>query len=722
MTKNLIYLLLLYATHASARTQSESPPQVIINGGKSDIEMSRDFIAGKVIVGQQRIASSGLQNAGELLRREPAISLDKNGRIGLLGLSGYTQVLVDGMPYSGDPFSIDLIHIDKIEIIKTTSAKTGPLGIAGTINIIRKKTDRQAYKNVRLGASGPRNGLGADIAWSNNEISQNSPFSYNLSISAGKKPTSSENSYSQRSLRNDDNNVSEFSGDIVGSNVLHTLTVTTELAWAASPSYKLIFSPDAAKIRLQNESVEKRRWVDGRNYFSKQNNQQSLSGFSLPLRFEWKINSASNLFIKYSKNYSSQVLNAERVQRGLSQSGHYFTNFERKELRDDFVNADFFIDLENGHEISAGGKLVRNKQETEYLDYVDDQRDRSLSFLGQHSTSVVETKQFYIQDEWRIDRTLAINAGLSVEHRTYKFFEDVKSSKAQFAMWSPSLNLSKKIRGNNKRQLRFSLARSFQVPNVTQMLMHPVINSFAPCVVGQLCRENSIDTADLSGNSQLQPERATSLNLSYTHGVLKDSEFSVELFIRDIQDKIVNELGLDNVFWSNLPRFVYRPTNFGEANIKGVNLEGRLSSKDISKALPEVEAHGSIGWARSKLSNLPGPDNHIEGHTPWKAKFGASYDLNSFPLKVGIESSYLPGDWQRTNGSERVFQPRRLMLGANASWKINATSRLTLNLDNILQRTVSEISEYDNPSVLLQRLNGKRSYARLTVRFETKLK
>ena len=101
MHRRLACLLAVYCTGTHAQIEaSAAPQQVVISGAQTDLEASQDFVAGKIIIGQKKIAGSGLQNTGELLRREPAISVDKSGRIGLLGLPGYTQVLVDGAPSS----------------------------------------------------------------------------------------------------------------------------------------------------------------------------------------------------------------------------------------------------------------------------------------------------------------------------------------------------------------------------------------------------------------------------------------------------------------------------------------------------------------------------------------------------------------------------------------------------------------------------------------------
>lgn len=51
--------------------------QVVVNGSQTDIEASRDFVAGKLIIGRKQIADSGLQNVSEILKREPAVSVGK---------------------------------------------------------------------------------------------------------------------------------------------------------------------------------------------------------------------------------------------------------------------------------------------------------------------------------------------------------------------------------------------------------------------------------------------------------------------------------------------------------------------------------------------------------------------------------------------------------------------------------------------------------------------
>jgi hypothetical protein len=131
--------------------------------------------------------------------------------------------------------------------------------------------------------------------------------------------------------------------------------------------------------------------------------------------------------------------------------------------------------------------------------------------------------------------------------------------------------------------------------------------------------------------------------------------------------------------------------------------------------------HGSLGFAHSTLSDVPGPDNRVDGQLPWRAKLGGSYTLKAVPLKLGMEASVLPSDWTRSSASERVVQSSRQTLGINGSWKLDAKSKLTFNLDNLLYRSATRIEEYRNGADLLRVSTSGDDHARIGVKFDTSL-
>jgi outer membrane receptor for ferrienterochelin and colicin len=702
--------------------KAPTPQQVVVNGGKSDVEKSRDFVAGKLIIGKQRIAESGLPTAGELLRREPAISVGKDGRIGMLGLPGYTQVLVDGQPYpQGDPFAIDLVEIERIEIIKSATAATGPFGIAGTINIIRRKADRKALTTLRAGVTTKAGHPGADIAWSNNQVAADGAFSYNLSLSARYVPMPVSSQYVEAREAPGVAPQAVFDGTVSGSGDTQTVTVAGDFAWKVGADHKLGFRPNATGFKVPAESQEQRRWENGNSLLVRQRTDASFPVYSLPLRWNWQLDEDSALAVNMSMNHILSSNAVSRLESGIGVPGH-----DRSHRRDDqrtnyFLDVDFNTEVKGGHAITAGAKLVRNEANATYADFIDGAPDLSLAALGHESSIRSDSMRLFAQDDWRIDRTLALNLGLSAEHRNYEIVEGPVRNRTQFNLWSPSVHVAKKIGGNSKRQFRVSLARTFQQPLSDQLLLHPSIDAFAPCPSGGLCGSNTIDTADRSGNPRLLPERALGLNASYTHGVGKSSELALEVYTRDIRNKIGWEIASENVAWANAARYVLRPANLGEARVRGVNLEGRFAGKDIWKAAPDIELHGSLGFARSELSDIPGPDNRIAGQTPWRAKLGGSYSMTAVPLKWGFEANYLPGDWVRGSLNTRAYESNRETLDLNASWKLSAKSRLLINLDNLLHKTNHRIDDYLEASDVLRLSTRSADYARFAIRFETTL-
>jgi outer membrane receptor for ferrienterochelin and colicins len=712
--------LMLFASQAWADTEKISTQQVVVNGKQTDVEAGQDAIAGKVIIGKQRIAESGLQNVGELLRREPAISIGKDGRLGLLGLPGYTQILVDGLPPQGDPLATDLVHIEHIDILKSTTAASGPFGIAGTINIVRRKAERKSFTQASAGAGSTGGRVGANLSWMNNQIAVDSPFVYNLSLSARRTETPSASHYLETRSAPGSPPTPEFRGDAASSDVFQSLTVASEFTWTAGPEHKLAFAPDLGRFQAPGGGEELRRQADGRTLAITQDHGDTMTLWSLPLRWNWQ-RADSTLALRVQLNGQRRDSDVRHRQDGSDTPAFLRKNGMRVDGRNRLVDLDFHTTLEGGHEISSGAKLTHNSTQQAYDDNVDGQPDPSLTVLGTTSATRMDTGRVFLQDEWRIDRTLALNAGLSVERRRYRLDEGTAHNHADFNMWSPSLHLSKKIGGDRKRQFRLSLARSFQPPGIDQLLLHPSINRFAACPPGRLCGANDIDTSDRTGNPHLQPERALGLNLSYAHGIGAGSEVVAEWYARDIQDKTGWEYALADVPWASMPRYVARPVNLGQASVRGVNLEGRLAGKDLTKDLTALEVHGSLGFARSELSDVPGPDNRIVGQSPWRLKLGGSYTLKAAPLKLGVEANVLPSDWVRDSIRQRVYTSSKTTLGLNGSWKIDAKSRVTVNLDNLLHRTGTRIEEFQATPDLLRLYTRSTDHAHIGVKFDTSL-
>ena len=718
MHRRLACLFVVYCTSAHAQTEATAPPQqVVISGARTDVEAGQDFVAGKIVIGQKKIADSGLQNTGELLRREPAISIDKSGRIGLLGLPGYTQVLVDGQAHTGDTMNIDLMRVERIEIAKTTTAATGPFGIAGTINIVLRKVQRKAssklHGNVRT--EGGRKGM--DLTWSSTGVTDG--FSHTLTLSRWRRLSSAHSSYVQASERPGAGSVPEYAGETHSPGLFESLSANGVLAWTLDASHTLTFSPELARLHSNNDSEEQRRWMSGLASFANQTATNPTNNVYLPLLWDWKIDADSSLAVKLVANGSRSDSRVRRDEVWSPGGPRQRVHAQDRSTRNYFLDLDYAIETEDGHRITAGARFARNDSDSRYTDLVDGRPDPSLAVLGPQTSSHLTSARLFIQDEWRINRRWAVNLGASGERRRYQLIEGPASNRPRFDLWSPSAHLSHRIGGNRKRQLRASLARSYRAPFFDELLLRPTISPYAPCPAQALCGANGIDLADSSGNPALRPERALGLNLSYAHGFGRDSEVSLEFYARDIDDKIAQEVVLVDVPWASVPRYVIRQANLGQARVRGLDLEARLAGKDFSPTLANLELSGSIGLADSTLSDLPGPDNHIAGQSPWRAKLGGSYALQSLPVKLGFDASYLPEDWVRSSVNQRVYESSRRTLNLNASWNVSKTTVFRLNLDNLLPRRKSRIDDYLEGGSIVRLSTWNTNHARIVVRFET---
>ncbi|RYE77961.1 MAG: TonB-dependent receptor, partial [Oxalobacteraceae bacterium] len=141
--------------HAQQADMPKPLPQVEVKG--SDYDARRDDTAMKIVIGRQDLARHGDSNVLDVFRRLPGVTVTTTGRdtqVQMRGLGGgYTQVLVNGerMPsgYTLDALSPELI--ERIEVLRAQTAEYSAQGIAGTINIVLRRSVRKTQREAKLG-------------------------------------------------------------------------------------------------------------------------------------------------------------------------------------------------------------------------------------------------------------------------------------------------------------------------------------------------------------------------------------------------------------------------------------------------------------------------------------------------------------------------------------------------------------------------------------------
>lgn len=143
---------------AKEKPAQEKPiAKVEIKGSADDYDPRRDDTASKTVILNAEIMKYGDTNVFDILKRAPGVTVIGNS-IRMRGLGGnYTQILVNGeRPPPG--FSLDNLppeQIEKIEVIRAGTAEHSMQAIAGTINIVLKKSLRNGSATCASMARAP---------------------------------------------------------------------------------------------------------------------------------------------------------------------------------------------------------------------------------------------------------------------------------------------------------------------------------------------------------------------------------------------------------------------------------------------------------------------------------------------------------------------------------------------------------------------------------------
>ena len=188
-----------------------------------------------------------------------------------------------------------------------------------------------------------------------------------------------------------------------------------------------------------------------------------------------------------------------------------------------------------------------------------------------------------------------------------------------------------------------------------------------------------------------------------------------------VKDLMRSRAEQETVSWSAYPRWVRRMRNVGDAMVEGVELEAKFRADQVFENLAPVELRANLALLRSRVADVPGPDNRLDDQAKATANIGADYRFRGTPWTVGGSLGLTPG--YRTQLTE--FQSQELglrrVLDAYVLWQIDAGTRLRLSLANLVP-----IDSVGTVSVLqgsqLQTVNTVgRTDLNATLRLEMKL-
>lgn len=608
-----------------------TPARVVVSGKQTDTDARREFVAGKIIIGRQRIEESGAENVAELLKREPSVSVAADGRVGLLGLPGYTQVLVDGAPPDAGKglHQLNLVHVEKIEIVKSAIAEYGPFGIAGTINIITRKTARKTSTELGLSASAAGGEPGAGFTLAHNQSRAGSPLRASVNLSADHSRAAGESRQGLSTRLPGQAAQAVWEGASHSRRRAQYASLSAELAWDAGTAHGWRLSPNGGQSASRDAAAEERSYAGGQDTRTGIAARSVVRMAHLPFAWTYKPDKRSQLEMR-ARVSSLGLERTEDRQDSAGQSPVLRQSYQDAGSRVRQLELSYKARLAKGHDVKLGASSLRIRETIDYRNRIDARPDPAFDFLGAERQGWSHQARLYAQDDWRVSESLALNAGLSGQHTGLGVDEGGYASRSRLRLWSPSLHLLKDIGGDDTRQLRMSLARTYRAPDRGDLALRPGINPLAPCGIGA-CGANTIDTLDSAGNPALQPERSLGLNLAYEHGIGDNSTLTAEVYVRRIDGKIGTGIALEAVPWADAPRYVSRPANLGDARVLGLNLEMDLALRDWSRSAPRINLRGNVNLTASTVSGLPG---RTTGST--SRHRGAPSWAGTMPLPAGL--------------------------------------------------------------------------------------
>ena len=660
------------------------PQQVEVRGALAAYDPRRDDTAAKIVVNQDEILKYGDTNLLDVLKRVPGVTVSGAGGRGsevrMRGLgAGYTQILLNGEK-APPGFTLDSLApelIERIEVLRAASAEFSTQSIAGTINIVLKKTVKAGQREVKLGYSHSRDFKGPNanlqladkkgaLAWSLTANARHEHFSrVTRNIEEHAAPSGIQDGLRLGSLpesgrvtllnlgprliwtldNGDTLSAQTFANLTHFQNAVRTLVDTVLGPPPAYPSLARTMSNDQKLLR------EELAWT-----------HKYGSGARLDAKLGALAGAASNTMYRIGAGGPGVDVLRELVQsnnnvRGMSSTGK-------------FTSASW-----DGHALAFGwdgGYQVSRDARRE--------RDAAMPALplagDEFYTADVGRLALYGQDEWNVTRLWSVYLGARWEGiRTRVDGNTFVTAHNRSSVFSPLFQTLYKLPDTKGDQLRLALTRTYRAPSVQSLIPHRFSSA-----------NNSQTDPDSIGNPNLRPELALGLDAAWEHYWREGALVSLSASAREIDDNTRPQTVFDGRRW------VSRPVNTGRARARGIELETKFPLKALFDTVIPLDLRGNLSRNWSSVDGIPGPDNRLMDQTPLSATLGADYRRGAFSAGGGFV--FKNGGIVRLSASQRRYESVRRDLDLYALWKFSPKVQLRVAGSNLLGQDYIDESSY----------------------------
>lgn len=716
----LLWVLLIIAFDAKASTDEKSikadnnsdipviPVTKVLVTGNAATSNRRYAIASKIVITREDLIRYGDATVAEALQRVPGISIaQKQGRekeIQLRGLgSGYTQVLIDGSSipkgFSIETLSLDII--ERIEVLKSPTADLSSQGIAGTINIIMKKSNLRPTRSAKIAIgqfdNRPIANVSADYAKKMDNLSWR--VSTSASLTNDSWPTKSVLSASTS------NGALIFSRD----NVIDERNRLINFDISPSVNYKI----------GEKTSVDLSGWVQASEAnYSNLDQRINIIGESPQFvndllntdnnTIQGRLTSQIKTYIGDEGRLESKLILSESLRKSDAEFNGYNTIdglllnriIESKVTeRSGALSGKFLMNLDEDHSFSAGwdGKVVQ-RAESRVQDETSPVNEYPIEDLDEDYKAKIYNLAFFAQDEWAISPQLSAYLGLRWEGLlTNTAGKNIETVSNRSSVFSPMFQFVWKLPNTDSDQIRFNLGRTYKAPTARELTPRRWVVT-----------DNSPTTPNFQGNPDLLPELAWGVDVGYEHYFDKSSFVGISAYARRIDDIILPSVTEIDDTWIETPK------NSGKANVQGVEFEakGKLSSLFPleSTEIPDVDVRVGLTRNWSKIDQVTGRGNRLSRQPEMTASVGADWYIHDTEWTTGFNYVFEQGGFSRNNNTNSISNSNGKKLDIYFLWEPEKNRKVRFSLSNILIPTKRKSVLYEDENIIVEDKSYTKSF------------
>ena len=654
---------------------------VTVQGSAAAYDARRYDTAAQIVVGREELAKFGDAAVSDVLKRQPGVTVDANGAISMRGLgNGYTQILLNGQKvapgFSIDSLSPDLI--ERVEIRRSAIAEQRAEAIAGTINIVLKKTPRRSQQVAKAMLANARGRWAPGASWEWSE--RGDALSYSVVGAAGTRDL-------LLSFRDDTTGTDAAGAPVLARHGrlrldgrIDTVSLTPNASLKLAGGDTLALQTFLSATRFHKDAAGRLDTSLGEPAEFASNTQLTEDrGGQARADLGWTHKIAPSATLESNLKMSANRRNVDFRQQGFNVAevqnldDHTVSHVRDRTLQYTGKYANKFAER---HALVAGWDLERNRRREDRTQVLR-LHPSFPGTSGMDFDATIDHAALYLQDEWTPSERLSLYLGLRDERiATRTSGSDFAQVSRHEHMLSPLMQVLWKPSGAEDDQLRLGLNRTYKSPAIETLIPRPYTST-----------NNSPLDPDTRGNPALRPQKALGLDLAYEHNWKGGAMISLGGYLRKVDGLTRDTITREGERW------VSYPVNGGGATIRGLEMDTKFKLADAIAGAPKVELRANLTRNWSEVDDVPGPNNRVEDQLRLSSTVGADY-LASERWSVGASYTFKLGGEVRTGPERYDTVGTRRELDAYALFKLTPASKLRLSLSNVLRQDLASGTRY----------------------------